>query len=129
MVRFMCSAATRRAAAALAALALCAMHGHTVADEGATAMAVLAFEEQLDGKCQILSEGGKLVVLRNTHPAQAVRYRLVRLFLGVPQSRVDGRIAAGETPQKLGCNRVNGRKQSWRIERAAFVASADEKSP
>ncbi len=124
----MCSAARRRAAA-LAALALCAALGHTVADDGETPMAALAFEEQLDGKCQILSEGGKLVVLRNTHPARAVHYRLVRLFLGVPQSRVDGWIAAGGTPQKLGCNRVNGRKQSWRIERAVFDAAADEKSP
>ena len=89
------------------------------------AESALVFEEQLDGKCQILSEGGKLVVLRNAHADRAVRYRLVRMFLGVPQSRVDGEIGPGETPQKLGCNRVNGRKQYWRVERAALVPPED----
>lgn len=117
--------------AVLAALALCATHGQAVpADEAASAdeaaIAALVFEEQLDGKCQILSAGGKLVVLRNAHPEQAVRYRLVRMFLGVPQSRIDGEIAAGEAAQKLGCNRVNGRPQSWRVERATLVAPAPE---
>ncbi len=111
--------------AALTVLALCAVHVHGAGSDRA-AVAALVFEEQPDGKCQILSEGGKLVVLRNTDPDRTVRYRLVRLFLDVPQSRIDGRIAAGETPQKLGCNRVNGRTQSWRVERAAFVASTEE---
>lgn len=97
------------------------------ADEAAAAG--LVFEEQLDGKCQILSAGGKLVVLRNAHPDRAVRYRLVRMFHDVPQGRIDGTIGPGETPQKLGCNRVNGRRQFWRVERAAFMNPSDEKSP
>jgi hypothetical protein len=85
------------------------------------ASAMLAFEEVTDGKCQILSEGGKLVLLRNLHPSHAIRYRLVRMFMDVPQGRLDGEIAAGEATQKLGCSRVNRRVQSWRVERATLL--------
>lgn len=118
----------RLAVAALAAIACCAGPLQATAAEPLPA-AVLVFEEQPDGKCQILSEGGKLVVLRNVHVSQAIRYRLVRMFLDVPQGRVDGEIGPGATPQKLGCNRVNGRRQSWRVERATFVAASDEGTP
>ncbi|HMM77709.1 MAG TPA: hypothetical protein PJ986_18550 [Gammaproteobacteria bacterium] len=118
----------RACAAALAALALCVTQGRAApADEAA--VAALVFEEQLDGKCQILSAGGKLVVLRNASADRAVRYRLVRMFLGVPQGRLDGEIAPGGTPQKLGCNRVNGRPQSWRVERATLVTPTPETDP
>jgi len=85
---------------------------------------LLAFEEMTDGKCQILSEGGKLVVLRNLHPSRAIRYRLVRMFMEVPQGRLDGEIAAGEATQKLGCSRVNRRVQSWRVERATLLEAS-----
>ncbi len=88
------------------------------------ASALLAFEEVTDGKCQILSEGGKLVVLRNLHPARAIRYRLVRMFMEVPQGRLDGEIAAGDATQKLGCSRVNRRVQSWRVERATLLEAS-----
>lgn len=80
----------------------------------------LTVKSQNDGRCQILSEGGKLVVLRNTHPDRSIRYRLVRYFMDVPQSRVVGAIAPGEEGQKLGCSRVDGRDQFWKIERAEF---------
>jgi hypothetical protein len=86
--------------------------------------ALLAFEEVADGRCQILSEGGKLVLMRNLHPTRAIRYRLVRMFMEVPQGRVDGEIAAGEAPQKLGCSRVNRRVQSWRVERATLLEAS-----
>lgn len=124
------SLAQRRAAAPIL-FAMLAFGGYCAAASPAVdaARAALVLEEQLDGKCQILSEGGKLVVLRNTDPDQAVRYRLVRMFLGVPQSRIDGRIGPGEAPQKLGCNRVNGRRQSWRVERAAFAPPDNESTP
>lgn len=85
----------------------------------------LLFEEVPDGRCQILSEGGKLVVLRNPDPARAVRFRLVRKFRDVPQGRLDGELPAGGEPLKLGCNRVDGRVQSWTVERANFI----EESP
>jgi len=106
-------------AAGLAALLLAPP---LVAAEDASAL--LAFEEVTDGKCQILSEGGKLVLLRNLHPARTIRYRLVRMFMDVPQGRVDGEIAAGEVPQKLGCSRVNRRVQSWRVERATLLEAS-----
>ena len=81
----------------------------------------LEFAHVADGKCQILSAGGKLVVLRNRHPTRAIRYRLFRIFGGVIQSRVDGLLSpAGET-QKLGCDTVDGRPQSWTVERAALM--------
>lgn len=80
----------------------------------------LSLTPQNDGKCQILSEGGKLVVLRNTHPDRSIRFRLIRYFMDVPQSRVVGAIAPGDEGQKLGCSRVDGREQFWKIERADF---------
>lgn len=122
MVRDMNASRLIRPLAACLALSLAAGGAWAAVESGDEASAALVFEEQLDGKCQILSAGGKLVVLRNTHGSSAVRYRLVRMFLGVPQSRIDGEIAPGEAPQKLGCNRVNGRRQFWRVERAALVA-------
>ena len=88
------------------------------------ASALLVFEEVSDGKCQILSAGGKLVVLRNVHPERTIRYRLVRVFRDIPQGRVDGEIAAGGPPQKLGCSRVDQRVQTWRIERATLEEAA-----
>ncbi len=81
----------------------------------------LEFSSQLDGKCQILSDGGKLHLMRNTHPSQAIRYRLIRTFAGRPQAgRVTGTIA-GEAVVKLGCTRVDGREQRWQIERLEFT--------
>ncbi len=86
----------------------------------AAARHFLTVEAQNDGRCQILSQGGKLVVLRNTHPDRSIHYRLVRYFMDVPQSRIVGAVAPGEEGQKLGCNRVDGRDQFWKIERADF---------
>lgn len=85
-----------------------------------TATAFLTVDAQVDGKCQNLSEGGKLVILHNTHPARSIEYRLVRMFAKVPQSRVVGVLAPDGEGQRLGCNRVDGREQSWRVERATF---------
>ncbi len=86
----------------------------------AQAVDFLAIESHADGRCQNLSEGGKLVVLRNTHPERLIAYRLVRMFAKVPQGRVVGVVEPDSEGQRLGCNRVDGRDQSWRIERAAF---------
>lgn len=107
--------ARRRLFALVAGLALSAP-----VFSGESAGSYLNIAPQHDGKCQNLSEGGKLVVLRNTHPARSIRFRLVRYFKGVPQSRIVGAVAPGEEGQKLGCNRVDGRDQSWKIERAEF---------
>lgn len=85
----------------------------------------LTFETVLDGKCHILSEGGKLVLLRNTHPTRAIAYRLERRFVNRPQGLMDGTIGPGAETQKLGCDRVGGRAQTWKVKRAEF---AQEKS-
>jgi len=122
MVQVMNPSRPGRFLAACLALSLTAGGAWAAVGSSDEASAALVFEEQLDGKCQILSAGGKLVVLRNTHRFSTVRYRLVRMFLGVPQSRIDGEIAPGAAPQKLGCSRVNGRRQFWRVERAALIA-------
>ena len=92
----------------------------TWAVETASAEAFVSFEYRPDGKCQILSEGGKLVVLHNSHPNREISYRLVRYFAGVPQTRVVGQLKASSAGEALGCNRVDGRDQLWKIERASF---------
>jgi len=90
------------------------------ATEPERAETFISFEYRADGKCQILSEGGKLVMLHNTHPNREISYRLVRYFAGVPQTRVFGQLKAADAGEALGCNRVDGRDQLWKVERASF---------
>lgn len=93
---------------------------HNPHADSATA-AYLEFESRLDGRCQILSAGGKLRVLRNTHTARPIAYRLIRTFAGVRQTgRAMGVAAPDGEPVKLGCTRVDGRLQDWSVERAEF---------
>ena len=92
--------------------------------EEADAAAYLEFASKLDGRCQILSEGGKLRVLRNTHADHAIKYRLVRQFVGVAQGLSVGIAPPGGEIVKLGCTRVDGRQQEWIVERANFIAVA-----
>lgn len=75
----------------------------------------------LDGRCQILSDGGKLRVMRNVHPTRAIRYRLTRVFVGKPQGLSVGTAPAGGETIKLGCTKVDGRAQDWTVDRAAFT--------
>ena len=91
-------------------------------ETGPDPVSFLAFESVLDGKCQILSEGGKLRILRNTHPDTAVDFRLTRVFAGVPQGLTTGRAAPAGEPVKLGCTLVDGRNQDWTVDRARFAA-------
>lgn len=82
----------------------------------------LEFQSEADGRCQILSEGGRLRVLYNRHASRAIDYRLVRVFGdGHRQGRVVGTAPAGGTPVPLGCTRVDGRPQDWQLERATFT--------
>ncbi len=83
----------------------------------------LVFEAIADGKCQILSDGGKLVQVRNRHPSRRIRYRFVRYFAEVPQGRSVGVLEPDDAIQKLGCNRVDGRPQRWEVERAQFMGN------
>ena len=81
----------------------------------------LVFESVLDGRCQILSDGGKLRRVLNTHPTRAIRYRAIRVFAGgIRQGRVTGRVPPANEPVKLGCTKVDGRAQDWELERAHF---------
>ena len=49
------------------------------------AAAALEFEQLDDGKCHILSEGGKLMVMHNRHSEKAISFRLIRYFANVRQ--------------------------------------------
>ncbi len=95
--------------------------GAASASGDADAAAFLALESVNDGRCQNLSEGGKLRVLRNTHAERDISYRLIRMFAGNhPQGRSVGHAPAGGAAVKLGCTRVDGREQDWIVERARF---------
>ena len=106
--------------AGLAGLASSAAAAPVASD--ALAASVLEFQSEPDGRCQILSEGGKLRVLYNRHASRAVDYRLIRVFGdGHRQGRVAGTAPAGGAPVPLGCTRVDGRAQDWQLERAIFT--------
>lgn len=104
-----------------ALLLLCLLPGSTVPAQPSDAADYLVFESVLDGRCHILSEGGKLTLLKSTHPTLAIRYRLERLFADRPQGLIDGVIKAADGVQKLGCDKVGGRSQRWRIKRATLI--------
>ena len=83
---------------------------------------LLEFQSEPDGRCQILSEGGKLRVLYNRHASRAIDYRLIRVFGdGHRQGRVVGTAPAGGERVPLGCTRVDGHPQDWQLERANFT--------
>lgn len=109
---------------AVAGIVLFWQPGMALSATNSTATTYLSFDALPDGKCQILSDGGKLIVLRNAHKTRAIKYRLVRVFAGVPQSRMDGEIGPNSAPQKLGCNKVSGRTQEWTVERAKLSEQA-----
>lgn len=112
-----------RPAVAAAVLAGCLVSaGATAAADRREAAPHLALESVEDGKCFILSPGGKLRVMRNTHPDRAVKYRLDRYFADKVQAGGPvGTIAPGAEPVKLGCTEVDGREQRWEIQRAEFT--------
>lgn len=92
------------------------------ADESADPAAFLEFTSIADGRCQILSEGGKLRLIHNRHRQRTIDFRLVRMFAGNhPQGLVTGTLIAGTEGMKLGCTEVDGRPQDWVLQRARFV--------
>ncbi len=91
-----------------------------------TAESFLSFEAKTDGKCQNLSEGGKLQVMHNQHPVRKIKFRLIRYFVDVRQrGRATGIAEPGEMV-KLGCTTVGGRPQRWVVERAEFTRENNE---
>lgn len=82
----------------------------------------LEFLDQQDATCYNLSQGGRLHLLKNTHPSQRIRFRLLRYFIHVKQpGLVQGIIEPKDKPIELGCTLVDGRKQWWEIYSASFV--------
>jgi hypothetical protein len=88
------------------------------ADDAASYLNIQSVE---DGRCQILSQGGKLVLITNTHATKRINYRLLRVFAAKPQGLTTGLLAPNGVAQKLGCDKVDGRAQTWQIKRARFV--------
>lgn len=82
----------------------------------------LEFLDQQDAKCYNLSPGGRLRLLKNSHPSYRIRFRLVRYFSHVKQPGfVQGIIEPKGKLFELGCTLVDGRKQWWEIDTASFV--------
>jgi len=113
-----------------AALALL-LAGHDAAVSGGTeeaaaegaeeAAAFLEMYQVLDAKCQGLRRGD-MRMIRNRHPSLAIRYRLKRHLANKPQAGlVTGLIPPGEEGERLGCELLSGREQSWKVLRAEFA--------
>jgi hypothetical protein len=116
----MCKKTTRLFVSLSLLLATVSLHAKVVSDP--EAVKFLAFEAIEDGKCHILSEGGKLMLMHNNHPDAAITFRLTRYFADVRQwGRATGTAIPGEEAVKLGCTEVDGRPQRWEIERANFA--------
>ncbi len=114
--------APRKASIPLVLLAVLALPSAAALDlKPADAAGYLEFESIGDGRCQNLSDGGKLRILHNRNTDQAIKYRLQRTFVGRPQGLSVGIAGAGEQAIKLGCTRVDGRPQDWVVERAQFT--------
>ncbi len=122
--RFTAASAAVAAATVIAALmATATLPLPTVASEPArSAESYLSFETKIDGRCQNLSTGGKLQIVRNMHPTKEIRFRLIRYYIDVRQrGRATGLAGAAGEPVKLGCTLVGGRTQRWVVERAEFT--------
>jgi hypothetical protein len=82
----------------------------------------LQFATKTDGRCQNLSQGGKLAVMQSSHPTRKIEFRLIRYFVDVPQN---GRATGIAEPQgevvPLGCTLIGGRPQRWEVDRANFL--------
>ncbi len=95
--------------------------GKTPEDLSKQAAALLEFRAVPDNHCQQRDHHGKLALLVNLDPGQAIKYRLTRYFNNKPQPGITrGDIAPGEQI-KLGCTRIHGREQVWKITRAHFL--------
>lgn len=81
----------------------------------------LEIYKEFSGRCQGLRRGD-IRMLRNTHPGKTIEYRMIRLLGGLRQaSLIEDIIKPGDEGQKLGCEILDGREQTWEIVRARFV--------
>ncbi len=111
-----------RAAALLSLTVVSALPALNSSADEQPASSFLAFQSEADGRCQILSAGGKLRILRNRHATRAIDFRVMRIFGdGHPQGLAAGTAPAGGELVPLGCTQVDGRPQDWLLERASFT--------
>ncbi|MDZ7736828.1 MAG: hypothetical protein U5P41_12570 [Gammaproteobacteria bacterium] len=93
--------------------------GSAGADDSPTGY--LEIYKEFDGRCQGLRRGD-IRMLRNTHPEKSIEYRLIRLLGDKRQaSIIRDTIAPGDEGQKLGCEMLEDREQTWEIVRAQFT--------
>lgn len=86
------------------------------------AVGYLEFYSELDGRCQIRSDGGKLRVLKNNHRSKAIKFRIARYFSGKRQpSLLVGVIDSGGEIKPLGCTLIDHHEQTWQLESADYV--------
>lgn len=89
--------------------------------ENKDAASYLELYSEFNGRCQGLRRGD-IRMLRNTHPSKTIEYRMVRLLGGHRQaSLIQDTIKPGDEGQKLGCELLDDRKQTWQVVRATFV--------
>ena len=82
----------------------------------------LEFSSELDAKCQIRSDGGKVRMMKNTHESRAIKFRLVRYFAGKKQpSLLTGVIESGAEARRVGCTLVDYREQTWEVQKVEFA--------
>lgn len=95
----------------------------TTADPKKEPADYLEIYQEFSGRCMGLRRGDMRMV-RNTHPSKVIEYRMVRLLGGHRQaSLIQGTITPEDEGQKLGCELLDDRKQTWEIVRARFVES------
>lgn len=91
------------------------------AASGKEAVAYLEIYKEFSGKCMGLRRGD-MRLLRNTHPDKTIEFRMIRLLDGQRQaSIIRDTIAPGSEGQKLGCELLDDREQTYEITRARFV--------
>lgn len=95
--------------------------------DGNNPRSYLEIYKEFDGKCQGLRRGD-IRMLRNTHPDKAIEFRMIRLLGGHRQaSLIQDVIQPGSEGQKLGCEMLDDREQTWKIVRARFVETQTDK--
>jgi hypothetical protein len=103
---------------AAVALALAAALSPAPAEEDPAAF--VEFVKDFDANC--VRWEGHMVMIRSTHPSRRIKVTLERQFMGKPTGdRSRSELAPGGEPDRLGCSRVQGGTQEWKITRVELV--------
>ena len=77
--------------------------------------------KEFSGKCMGLRRGD-MRMIRNTHPEKSIQFRMIRLLGGQRQaSIIRDTIEPGAEGQKLGCETLDDREQTYEIVQARFA--------